>query len=71
VSQVLDLPATIHALQDSGIDTAAALMRDPNPRRIIEALCVRHEIQAIYKAASVEGSTSPSWDHPAGPLFTR
>jgi hypothetical protein len=63
VIRTLDLPATIRALQEGGIDTAAALMRDPNPRRIIEALCVRHDIPAIYRA--------PSWDHPAGPLFTR
>jgi hypothetical protein len=66
-----DLPATIQVLQDGGIDAAAALMRDPNPRRIIEALCVRHDIPAIYRAASVEGLTSPSWNHTAGPLFTR
>lgn len=50
MTRVLDLPATIQALQAGGIDTAAALMRDPNPRRIIQALCVRHDISAIFKA---------------------
>lgn len=54
MSRTLDIPATIKVLQQGGIDTAAAMMRDPNPRRIIEALCIRHEIPAVYRVENAE-----------------
>jgi hypothetical protein len=47
---VLDLEATMRALLQAGIDPEPGLKRDPNIRRLIEALCVRHNVPRIYQA---------------------
>lgn len=44
----LDIPATIAALHKAAVATDKALARDPNPRRILEALCVRHGVAAVF-----------------------
>lgn len=45
----LDLEATKAALVGAGVDPAPGLKRDPNVRRLLEALCVRHNIQPVYQ----------------------
>ena len=45
----LDLEATKRALIQAGIDPAPGLKRDPNVRRLLEALCVRHNVPPIYQ----------------------
>lgn len=50
--RTLDIPATTQALQDAGIDPAAVFNPDPNTRRLLESLCIRHKIEAIYKEIS-------------------
>ena len=49
MTRVLDIPATTQALRDGRVDVEAAFARDPNTRRIIEALCLRHDIAAVFK----------------------
>lgn len=41
--------AAERALRDAGIDPEPSFKRDPNRRRILESLCARHKIPAIYK----------------------
>ena len=45
----LDIEATTRVLRDAGIDPAAVWNPDPNTRRLLEALCIRHNVTAVYK----------------------
>jgi hypothetical protein len=45
----LDVLATTRALLQGGIDPEPILQRDPNTRRLLEALCIRHNIPAVYR----------------------
>lgn len=47
--QELDIPATIAALHAAAVAVDWAMARDPNPRRILEALCIRHGVPAVFK----------------------
>lgn len=50
MTQVLDMPATIAALEAAGVSTERPMAIDPNTRRILEALCLRHGVAAVFKA---------------------
>lgn len=49
MTRALDIPASILALRAADVAVDGAMARDPNPRRIIEALCVRHNVDAVFK----------------------
>lgn len=48
MTRTLDIPATIEALHKAGV-SVAEMSRDPNTRRILEALCIRHGVDAVFK----------------------
>lgn len=48
MSRVLDFEATERALRQAGIDPHDTILLDPNRRRILESLCLRHKVQAVY-----------------------
>lgn len=47
--RTVDLEATKAVLIAAGIDPEPGLKRDPNTRRLLEALCIRHNIPPVYK----------------------
>jgi hypothetical protein len=48
MSRELDFEATERALRQAGIDPNDTIRHDPNRRRILESLCVRHNVPAVY-----------------------
>lgn len=48
----LDIEATTRALRQAGIDPDESVLRDPNTRRILESLCIRNRIPAVYHEES-------------------
>jgi hypothetical protein len=49
MKQDLNMLATIKALTDAGLEVETILNRDPNTRRLLEALCIRYNVKAVYK----------------------
>lgn len=60
MTQTLDIPATIAALHAAAVAVDWAMSRDPNPRRILEALCIRHGVAAVFKDQSAARVPSAS-----------
>jgi len=49
MNRTLDVSATIKALTAAGLDVEPILSRDPNTRRLLEALCVRYNVLPVYR----------------------
>lgn len=49
MTRTLDLEATKRALLKAGFDPEPGLKKDPNTRRLLEALCLRHNVAPVLK----------------------
>lgn len=71
MTRTLDIPATILALHLAEVPVDFAMARDPNPRRIIEALCVRHNVDAVFKDDGSAGGVRSTRGQRDVPLWRR
>lgn len=49
MTRQLEIEATKAALVESKIPLEPGMSRDPNTRRLLEALCVRYNIPPVFK----------------------
>jgi hypothetical protein len=49
MTRVLDIEATTRLLREAGHDPSSVFNPDPNTRRLLESLCIRHNIPAVYR----------------------
>lgn len=49
MTRQLDIEATKAALVESKVSLEPGMSRDPNTRRLLEALCVRYNVPMVFR----------------------